>query len=556
MIRSRIGGGAQAGERLTQGMGLLLVCRLILAGAVVVAGRTFLEQGSTSLILIYVAAAVLALTVLYMYVLRESYPELPLLSMQIGADLAVVTWVVSITGRGESPFVLLYFVSIILAGYFTLIRGGVAAAAAASAGYLAASLGPSLLGREAAGSPQVFQAGVNVAFFFVVGALSGYLGRNTRAQELRLERTRRELRKVQLDTDCIVRSLGSGLLTIDSQERVVLFNPAACAILQVTAERVKGEELRALDGMGIGPLSALIHETLARGVEMPRREVDVSLADGRTVPLGVGTSVVRDEGGNVTGAVAVFQDLTEVKEMEQRARSNETLAAIGQLASGVAHEIRNCLSPISGSVEVLAGDLKVDGENRQLLDLIHRESKHLEQFISSLLDFARVKPMSLAEVDLGGLIEDALESVRRHPSFKHELCFEMPETDWPGVIIADREQLRQAFLNLGINAVEATPEGGSIQVLVEYHGSTASGRSGSVAVEFSDSGRGIEAEAQERVFEPFFTTKRKGSGLGLAVVKQIVERHGGGVSLRSVAGEGTTVRLELPCHALELLRAA
>jgi two-component system sensor histidine kinase PilS (NtrC family) len=537
-------------------MGLLLVCRLILAGAVVVAGRTFLAQGSTSLILIYVAAAVLALTVLYMYLLRKSYPALPLLNLQIGADLAVVTWVVSITGRGESPFVLLYFVSIILAGYFTLIRGGVAAAAAASVGFVAASLGSSLLGREAPVPTQVFQAGVNVAFFFVVGVLSGYLGRNTRTQELRLERARRELRKVQLDTDCIVRSLGSGLLTIDSQGRVVHFNPAASTILQVRPECVKSEELSALEAMGMGPLCALIHETLARGREMPRREVEVSLGDGRTVPLGVGTSVVRDEGGGVTGAVAVFQDLTEVKEMEQRARSNETLAAIGQLASGVAHEIRNCLSPISGSVEVLAADLKVDGENRQLLSLIHRESKHLEKFISSLLDFARVKPMSLAEVDLEELVEDALEAIRRHPSFKHELCFETPETDWPGVVIADREQLRQAFLNLGINALEATPEGGSIRVRVEYHGPAGQRRGGSVVVEFSDTGRGIEPDKQRRVFEPFFTTKKKGSGLGLAVVKQIVERHGGGVNLRSGAGEGTTVRLELPCHALELLRAA
>lgn len=556
MTLIRNGGGPPGGERLAQSMGLLLVCRLILAGAVIVAGRTFLQQGSTSLILLYVAAAVLTVTVLYMYLLRRSYPALPLLKVQIGADLAVVTWVVSITGRGESPFVLLYFVSIILAGYFTLIRGGVAAAAGASVGLFAASLAPSLWGMEAEAPPQPFQSGVNVAFFFVVGVLSGYLGRNTRAQELRLERARRELRKVQLDTDCIVRSLGSGLLTIDSQERVVHFNPAASRILQVGPERVKGAELSALGGMGMGPLSALIHDTLAGGREMPRREVEISLTDGRSIPLGVSTSVVHDERGTATGAVAVFQDLTEVKEMEQRARSNETLAAIGQLASAVAHEIRNCLSPISGSVEVLARDLKVDGENRQLLSLIHRESKHLEKFISALLDFARVKPMSLAEVDVEALLQDALEAVRRHPSFRHELSVEMPKTDWPAVIIADREQLRQAFLNLGINAVEATPEGGSIQVRVEYHGYTASGRGGSVCVEFADSGRGIEPDKQKRVFEPFFTTKKKGSGLGLAVVKQIVERHGGGVSLRSSAGEGTAVRLELPCHALEFLRAA
>ena len=544
------------GERLTQSVGLLLVCRLMLAGAVVIAGRTFLRQESASLFLLYVAAAVLVLTVLYIYLLRRSYPALPLLDLQIAADIVVITWVVAITGRGESPFVLLYFVSIILAGYFMLVRGGMAAAAGAAVGFLAASLGPWLWGAERVASSQIFQSGVNAAFFFVVGALSGYLGRNSRAQELRLERTTRELKKVQLDTDCIVRSLGCGLLTVDSSERVAHFNPSASAILQVRAECVKGSELCALDRTGLSALSELIRCTLAEGREMPRREIEIPLADGRNIPLGVSTSVVRDEMGDVSGAVAVFQDLTEVREMEQRARSVETLAAIGQLASAVAHEIRNCLSPISGSVEILAGDLHVDGESRQLLNLIHRESKHLEKFISALLDFARVRPLSLEEVDLAPLLGEVLEAIRRHPSFKHETSLEMPAGDWPGCIIADREQLRQAFLNLGINAVEATPGGGSIGVRVDYRSPAGSGKGGVVTVEFTDTGRGISSEQQEKVFEPFFTTKKKGSGLGLAVVKQIAERHGGGVSLRSVAGESTTVRLELPCQAVEFLRAA
>ncbi len=548
--------GLRSGDHISQRMGLLLICRLMLAGAVVVGGRAFLRQGGASLVLLYAAVMVLVLTMLYMYLLRRSRPALPLLNVQMAADLIVVTWLVATTGAVESPFVLLYFVSIIPAGYFTLVSGGMAAAAGASVGFLAASVGPSIIGVGSIGASQILQSGSNVAFFFLVGALSGYLGRNTRAQELRLEKATLELKRAKLDTDCIIRNMGSGLLTVDSWGKVAHFNPAAANILQLEPRVVKGADLRALDSLGLQPLAKLIRETLGEGREMPRKELEISLATGRAIPVGVSTSVIRDEGGNVTGAVAVFQDLTEAREMEQRARSNETLAAIGELASGVAHEIRNCLSPISGSVEVLAGELDVDGENKQLLNLIHRESKHLERFIGELLDFARVRPLSPEETDIGGLLREALEAVKRHPSFDHHLALEVSDGDWEGVVMGDREQLRRAFLNLGINAVEATPEGGSIKVRVDFRAESTRRRAGAVMVEFSDTGKGMSREQKQRVFEPFYTTKKKGSGLGLAVVKQVAERHGGCVSLESVEGEGTTVRFEIPCHAVEALRAA
>jgi two-component system sensor histidine kinase PilS (NtrC family) len=541
--------------RMSQSMGLLLVSRLMLAGAAIVAGQTFLGRGTASVTLLYVAAAVLVVAMMYMYLLRRSYPGLPLLHLQIGADLIVVTWVVALTGRGESPFVLLYFVSIILAGYFLLIRGGVMAAAGAGVAYLAAAFAPALLGQGTAGSGDVLQNAVNVAFFFVVGTLSGYLGRTTRRQELSLELARKELKKARLDTDCIIRNMGSGLLTVDSSQKVTHFNPAAAAILRVNAERVKGADLSVFKGLGMGALSDTVRTTVTEGREMPRRELEVSTVDGTLIPVGVSTSVIRDESGEPAGAVAVFQDLTEAREMEQKARSNETLAAIGELASAVAHEIRNCLSPISGSVEVLAEQLNVEGENKQLLDLIYRESRHLEKFIGALLDFARVTPLSIDDVDAEDLLDDVLDSLKRHPSFRHKLTVRTSQ-EMRGSVRADRELLRQAFLNLGINALEASREGGPIEVRLEYRSSGNPAKGNTMVVEFVDKGEGIAADHQARVFEPFFTMKKKGSGLGLAVVKQIVERHGGSVSLQSTAGEGTSIKLELPCQAVEIPRAA
>jgi signal transduction histidine kinase len=305
----------------------------------------------------------------------------------------------------------------------------------------------------------------------------------------------------------------------------------------------------------MGALSETVRATVAEGREIPRHEIEISTVDGTPIPVGVSTTLIRDEVGEPTGAVAVFQDLTEAREMEQKARSQETLAAIGELASAVAHEIRNCLSPISGSVEVLAEQLKVEGENKQLLDLIYRESRHLEKFIGALLDFARVTPMSIEEVDAEEMLADVVESLKRHQSFHHKLTLNV-SPGAGGYVLADRELLRQALLNLGINAIEASPEGGPIEINLECRGGGNGAKGRTLLVEFVDKGEGIGSEHLGRVFEPFFTMKKKGSGLGLAVVKQVVERHGGSVSLKSAAGEGTTVTMELPCQALEISCAA
>jgi len=554
-VTSSKGSGTER-ESMSPSNGLLLVCRLVLAGAVLVAGRTFFRQDPVSTTLLFVAAGILLVTVLYLAVLRRSYPSTPLLGLQIAADLVVVTWVVAITGGHQSPFVLLYFISIILAGSFLLIRGALVAATVASAGFLIVCVGPALWNGGASETVGLLRSGMDVVFFYLVGGLSGYLGRNTKTQHLRLVRTRSELHRVKLDTDCIVKNMGSGLITVDSTERVTHLNPAGASILQLKAEDVQGASLEVFDQMGLSSFAGAVGITLKEERGASRREMELTMRDGRVVPLGISTSVVRDEDGVSRGVVGVFQDLTEVREMEQKARRSETLAAVGELAAAVAHEIRNCLSPISGSVEVLADNLKAEGEDKQLLNLILRESRRLESFLGTLLDFARVRPLVLEDVDLEGVLKEALDAARRNPSFKHELSLEMPGEVSDVVVYGDMEQLHQAFLNLAINAIEAMPEGGALTVKVRYRPPGAPGRNGGVTVEFADTGNGLEPTQLKRVFEPFFTTKKRGSGLGLAVVRQVVERHGGGVTVDSKPGEGTVVKVRLSCRASDMLRAA
>jgi signal transduction histidine kinase len=267
------------------------------------------------------------------------------------------------------------------------------------------------------------------------------------------------------------------------------------------------------------------------------------------VPLGISTSVLHDTEGGRRGVIALFQDLSDVKALEERIRRGETLAAIGELSAGIAHEIRNCLNPIAGSVEVLQRELHVTGENARLLDLIVRESERLDNFIRELLDYARERPLKTERIDLVDLTREIADVAQRHPSggaHKTVSVEAPPNSVWVQV---DFEQTKQVLLNLIINGLEAIEGEGSVTVRVvadETAGPRGRARPDYAMVEVKDTGSGIRAEDLRQVFEPFFSTKLGGTGLGLAIANRIVERHGGTVEIESRVGVGTMLRLRLP----------
>jgi signal transduction histidine kinase len=225
-------------------------------------------------------------------------------------------------------------------------------------------------------------------------------------------------------------------------------------------------------------------------------------------------------------------------------RRGETLAAIGELSAGIAHEIRNCLNPIAGSVEVLQRELRVTGENARLLDLIVRESERLDSFIRELLDYARERPLQTENVEVGSLLRDTVDVARRHPGAEPGKTIELVPGDDAMWARMDYEQMKQVLLNLVINALEAVAERG--RVTVRTIAEEKRGTAGVVGFEVRDRGVGIPPEELKHVMEPFFSTKNGGTGLGLAIVNRIVERHGGTLELESRVGEGTVVRVKLP----------
>jgi two-component system sensor histidine kinase HydH len=218
----------------------------------------------------------------------------------------------------------------------------------------------------------------------------------------------------------------------------------------------------------------------------------------------------------------------------------------------VAHEIRNCLNPITGSIEMLRGEFEGEGEAQRLMDLITREGERLNQFIGELLAFARVEELRPTRVDLNSLVEEVTRLLECHPRRKPGQAIRC-EADEPCQVRVDGEHLRRVFVNLGLNALEAMGETGSLTVRLRV--AEAGEGAAAVSVVFEDTGAGIKEADLPHIFEPFFTTKQDGTGLGLALAQQVVARHGGRIEAESRFGEGTRMTVCLPAAASEMTLA-
>lgn len=460
--------------------------------------------------------------------------------VQMAADLVLISWLAAATGGRDSQFVLFYALVVITGGVLMRIVGGLFASAGACAGYLALPwLAARVTGIPAGPGSDLPKPELLVAFLTMVGVLSGVLGERVHRTRGDLERTARELDRVRVDNDVVLRHLATGVFTVDHNGIVGYLNPAAEQVLGARAIEARGRHISYALPERLGGLRDIVLETLRSQRGRARAELHLQGGAGRQLPVGVSTNVLMHE-GQMTGVVAVFQDLTEVREMERRARRNETLAEVGALAAGVAHELRNGLKPISGSVEYLQRELNLSGEEAQLMDLIARESARLNKFVTELLSYSRERDLALEPVSLGDHLSELVSVLRHDPrrSPGVDVRFERGADDVR--VPLDREQMRQVWLNLAANALEAMGERGTLVVRWKPVGGSG------VAVEFCDDGPGISADDLPRVGEPFFTTKRGGTGLGLAIAQRIVERHGGVLTLESETGHGTTARVTLP----------
>src|SRR5882672_6565904 len=508
---------------------------------------------------VFLVALSAGLAVAYHHAARSGAEVNALLTTQFLVDVAVISYLLLFTGGTSSQFAPLFLLAPLMGGIFLTVRGGLLFAAAAAlaygAFYVAESGGmvpPMAYGlTERLSEPALrLRLILYLPLLFVVGAIGGAIGRSLREGRLALGEARAQLDRALFDTETILENLSSGLATIDAGGSVRHWNRAASEILAVPAGSVQGRHYLETFGSGLEAFSTRLRDALERGTEGTRYEVTVLTADGRTVPLGISTSLLLGASGERRGVIALFQDLSEVKALEDRIRRGETLAAIGELSDGIAHEIRNCLNPISGSVEVLQKELHVEGENARLLDLVIRESERLDKFISELLEYARERPLKTEKVEAAALASESIELARRHPSAGRGKKVSLEGPDAPVYVRVDFDQMKQVMTNLLINALEAIEGAGNVTVRIREERRTpgAWGRASGprVVMEVADTGSGIGDKDVTQVFEPFFSTKHGGTGLGLAIASRIVERHGGNIEVESRVGVGTTMRLWLP----------
>ena len=354
--------------------------------------------------------------------------------------------------------------------------------------------------------------------------------------------TERKLQENARTADEILAAIPSGLVGLDANGAVCRWNEGATRILGMGRGGMVGQHVDRWPIQGQLGLAELLKEALA-GRTVNRGSLEVMRTDGKSIPLGISTSRLVGGGGRATGAVAVFTDLTEAKKLRERMDRQERLAAVGTLAASIAHEIRNPLASIAGSVELLAADLDLEGEHKVLLDLIIKESDRLNELITDFLVFTREQSPDPVALDPAEMVREILRMVRNRPEAGDELRLVLEASDAPAEIVADPAMLKQLCLNLALNACDAVQWSGLLAIDVaerEVKGERV------LEIEFQDDGVGIPPEARKQIFEPFFTTKKGGTGLGLAIAHRIAEQHGGRLELLEKEGPGTGFLFRIP----------
>ncbi len=459
-------------------------------------------------------------------------------------DAALISAYVSATGGVTSPFTPLYALPVVAAAGVQYRRGSVRAALLASLCFVAIvayqysgpntglRLDPAVL---PPGDVAAVTVGINVFAFFAVAFLAGQLAENLRSADVAVEAASEKIADLEAFNRTVIDHLASGLTTMDAAGRVMTFNRAAAAITGWDRD-VAGKPVSDVLQLPAAFASALSADTDAA---RPRR-VDYTYhrLDGRPIELGVSAAPLPLENGE-RGVIFTFQDVTDIKGLERTAQMRQRLAAVGEMAAGIAHEIRNPLASMSGAMQVLRGELPLSADQAQLMDIVLRESDRLNGTISSFLAYARPSQVDVARIDARRPVQDAAALLRTSPETGtgHRIDVSVPDT--PVWVDADDNQLRQIVWNLATNGLKAMPRGGRLEL-------SASTGDGWVSVGVRDQGTGIPPEEVDAIFHPFRGSFGRGTGLGLAIVHRIVTDYNGRIDVESALGQGTTIVARFP----------
>ena len=467
--------------------------------------------------------------------------------IQFFVDLVLITWLVWLTGDIISPYVTLYIVLISVSGFF-LSRAETLYLAIACAviftllsGLTAQNLIFSGSGDQPA--PRILQiVGVNIVAILLVGLLAARLSER-RKLSADLRHTEEMFANLHVLHERIVESIGTGLVTTDLVGRIYAFNRSAEEISGRKASDVIGRNIFDIVGEEIRERVAhLLDREGVRGFDPVHFETRFKKSGSNEIVTATCSIVpLTGRSGQTNGLIATFQDVTEVRLLEEEVRRSDRLTAVGRMAAGLAHEIRNPLGSMSSALQFLQERSGPTSDDGRLMDVVLRESERMNSIISNFLAFARPASSNGTaphrdELDVGSALTDCLALIEHSPEAgeRHKFKLELP--DLPVKMLADETQLKQVCWNLARNAIQAMPDGGTLRVRLAHAPSRR------FLIEFADDGIGMNAEMLERVFEPF-TSGSGGTGLGLSIVYKIVNDHGGTIDIQSNPGKGTRITM-------------
>ena len=499
---------------------------------------------------VYLTAGVTyILTLLYIAVAKLVRSRGINLAIQISGDLLIETFLVYFTGGLDSPFSFLYLVSIITASMLLFRRGGLLAASGAVILYggLGDLMYYGLLRQPAqswfvptpwTSSRLYLNMATNFAGFYATALLTSFLSEKLQRTFEELDVNRHNLAELRALNENVVESIPSGLVTLSPSGLVTFANPAAAQILLRPAHDLIGCHVSEL-GFFSEADWRVVHESMGTAPVMRMEKDDFRVGDDDFQTLGWAVTPLNTLEGVASGYTLIFQDLTDMKKLEAELRLKDRMAAVGELSAGIAHEIRNPLAAIAGSVQVLRKSEALSPQEQRLMSIILRESERLNKSIADFLRFVKPQEKRPVEFDIAASLSETLDLLANSAELSPEHQIERQISPQSYTIVGDGDQIRQVFWNIARNAVQAMPRGGRLRVATEV-------ADGAYNIVFADSGRGMSDSDQRRLFQPFRTNFPTGTGLGMAISYRIVQEHGGRIDVRSREGSGTMITVSLP----------
>lgn len=499
------------------------------------------EEFPRSLFLVFLIFV--GLTIAYFFILRLNKNYDWQVRIQFLLDAILITWLVWRTGDLSSPYITLYTILIAISSLFFGSRGTILLALLCILIFSGLAFATTFSFIDSFGTAQTPSKIVQILIFNVIACLVvGFLASRLSERQdsgLKLREAEKTLVNLRALHERIVESIRSGLITTDLNGEIYTFNLAAEEITGYKASEMIGKNISAVLG-NIENMFVPAIERTETGEQPLRFETDIVTPEGFAVHIGYGISPLFAENKETTGLIITFQDLTEIRSMEESVRRKDRLAAVGRVAAGLAHEIRNPLGAMRGAIQVMQAQTPPESAQASLMEIILRESDRLNKIITNFLTYARPRVNNFSEIDLREAVNDTFTLLKHSPDIKESHQLELDVPNEPVNISADPTQIKQIFWNLARNSIQSMPNGGKLSlnlVKLPYK---------RVQIVFADTGCGMPPEQVEQLFEPFSNSTTGGTGLGLSIVYQIVRDHNGTINVRSLEGVGTTITIEFP----------